>query len=498
MQPAWLIPTDKAGAGDKAFVDFQNDVTAKDLGLAVREGMVSIEHVKRFTTTGMATDQGKTSNVNALAIVAGQLGAAIPSIGTTTFRPPYTPLTYGAIVGHSRGALFDVSRKTPIHHWAVSQGAAFEDVGQWQRAWYFPQQGEDMHAAVARECETVRKTCGLFDASTLGKIDIQGPDSREFLNRIYTNAWMKLAPGKCRYGLMLKDDGFVFDDGVTACLADDHFHMTTTTGGAPRVLAWLEDLLQTEWTDLKVHLCSVTEQWATMALNGPRARNVLAAVTDEDISKDALPHMGWIDATVAGVQARIFRISFTGESAFEINVPADYGMHVWQALVTAGEPHEMCIYGTETMHVLRAEKGYIIVGQETDGTVTPHDLGMDWIVSAKKPDFVGKRGLMRPDLQRTDRKQLVGLMTRDPNIVLDEGAQLTESFVSGQKLPMLGHVTSAYMSPNCGHSIAMALLENGRARIGQKIFIPQLDGGVVEAEVVKPMFFDPEGARLHG
>ncbi|MCB1972536.1 MAG: (2Fe-2S)-binding protein, partial [Geminicoccaceae bacterium] len=245
MRPVWVVPSDRSGSRSKAFVDFQNDVTAKDLGIAVREGMVSIEHVKRFTTTGMATDQGKTSNVNALAIVAGQLGAPIPAVGTTTFRPPYTPLTFGAIVGHSRGRLFDPVRKTPMHGWAEANGAVFEDVGNWKRARYYPRSGEDMHAAVLRECRQVRESCGMLDASTLGKIDVQGKDAREFLNRVYTNAWMKLAPGKCRYGLMLRDDGFVFDDGVTACIADDHFHMTTTTGGAPRVLAWLEDLSQT-------------------------------------------------------------------------------------------------------------------------------------------------------------------------------------------------------------------------------------------------------------
>lgn len=497
-KPVWLVPSDKSGSRAKAFVDFQNDVTAKDLGLAVREGMTSIEHIKRFTTTGMATDQGKTSNVNALAIVAGQLGAPIPAVGTTTFRPPYTPLTYGAIVGHSRGPLFDVARKTPMHERAVALDAAFEDVGNWKRAWYFPRAGEDMHAAVARECRTVRETGGIFDASTLGKIDVRGPDSREFLNRVYTNAWSKLAPGRCRYGLMLRDDGFVYDDGVTACIADDHFHMTTTTGGAPRVLAWLEDLLQTEWPDLKVFLTSVTEQWATIAINGPQARTVLSPLVDSDLSAENLPHMGWCEARVAGVPARIFRISFTGEAAFEINVPADYGCYVWDVLSEAGQAAGMCIYGTETMHVLRAEKGYIIVGQETDGTVTPNDLGMDWIVSKKKDDFVGKRGLARPDLAADGRKQLVGLYTKDPNHVLDEGAQVTETFVADQKLPMIGHITSSYMSPNVGRSIAMALVKDGRSRMGSTLFVPQLDGGVAEVEVVSPLFFDPEGRRLHG
>ncbi|MEZ5847315.1 MAG: sarcosine oxidase subunit alpha family protein [Geminicoccaceae bacterium] len=498
LQPVWAVPSDRTGSRSKAFVDFQNDVTAKDLGIAVREGMASIEHVKRFTTTGMATDQGKTSNVNALAIVAGQLDAAIPAVGTTTFRPPYTPQTFGAIVGSGRGRLFDPVRKTPMHGWAEANGAVFEDVGNWKRARYFPRPGEDMHGAVQRECMQVRETCGLMDASTLGKIDIQGKDAREFLNRVYTNAWMKLAPGKCRYGLMLRDDGFVFDDGVTACIADDHFHMTTTTGGAPRVLAWLEDLSQTEWPDLDVYFTSVTEQWATMTISGPNAREVLAPLVSEDISADALPHMAWMEATVAGVKGRIFRISFTGEVSFEINVPAGYGQFVWEAIVERGKAHELCVYGTETMHVLRAEKGYIIVGQETDGTATPFDLGMDWIVSAKKPDFIGKRGLERPDLKAADRKQLVGLLTKDPDMVLEEGAQVTASDRITIPMPMIGHVTSSYMSSNCGRSIALAMVKGGHALNGRTLHVPQLDGSVVDVTVTGTVFFDIEGARIHG
>ncbi|MCC0014645.1 MAG: sarcosine oxidase subunit alpha family protein [Rhodobiaceae bacterium] len=498
MRPVWVVPSDRSGSRSKAFVDFQNDVTAKDLGIAVREGMVSIEHVKRFTTTGMATDQGKTSNVNALAIVAGQLGAPIPDVGTTTFRPPYTPLTFGAIVGHSRGRLFDPVRKTPMHGWAEANGAVFEDVGNWKRARYYPRSGEDMHAAVLRECRQARESCGMLDASTLGKIDVQGKDAREFLNRVYTNAWMKLAPGKCRYGLMLRDDGFVFDDGVTACIADDHFHMTTTTGGAPRVLAWLEDLSQTEWPELEVYFTSVTEQWATMALNGPRARDVLQPLVAGDISADAFEHMAWMEATIAGVKGRIFRISFTGELSFEINVPAGYGQHVWEAIVERGRAHDLCVYGTETMHVLRAEKGYIIVGQETDGTATPHDLGMGWIVAGKKADFIGKRGLQRPDLMLSDRKQLVGLLTADPQVVLDEGAQVTASRQITIPMPMIGHVTSSYMSANCGRSIALAMVRGGHGLHGETLYVPRLDGGVTEVEVTKPLFFDAEGARIHG
>jgi sarcosine oxidase subunit alpha len=494
-QPVWLLEGDRAG--QRAWVDFQNDVTAKDLKLANREGFRSIEHVKRYTTNGMATDQGKTSNVTGLAIVAENLSRPIPEIGTTTFRPPYTPTTFGAFAGPSRGDLFDPVRRTPMHGWAERHGAMFEDVGLWKRAWYFPKAGEDMHAAVARECQAVRSAVGMFDATTLGKIDIQGRDSAEFLNRIYTNAWSKLGIGKCRYGLMLREDGMVFDDGVTTRIGEHHFHMTTTTGGAAGVLAWLESWLQTEWPELQVYLTSVTEQWAVIALQGPKARDVLQAVlTRGDISKEALPHLSMTEAEVAGIPARIFRISFTGELGFEVNVPASYGEIVTDALYRAGQPFGITPYGTEAMHVLRAEKGYIIVGQETDGTVTPQDLGMDWAVSKQK-DFLGKRSLSRPDMLRPDRKQLVGLLPVDPKLVPGEGAQIVES--PKPKLParMIGHVTSGYHSASLGRSFALALLSGGRSRHGQRLWVSHGDG-TAEVEVTAPVFIDPEGTRLHG
>ncbi len=496
LRPLWAVPADRPG---KAFVDFQNDVTAKDLGLALAEGFRSIEHVKRYTTTGMGTDQGKTSNVNALAIVAERLAKPVAAVGTTTFRPPYVPVTFGAIVGHSRGALFDVERRTPMHDLAAARGAVFEDVGTWKRAWYFPRAGETMHAAVQREVRAVRETGGILDASTLGKIDLQGRDCRLFLDRVYTNAWSKLAPGSCRYGLMLRDDGMVFDDGVTACLDDRHFHMTTTTGGAARVLAWLEDLLQTEWPGLEVYLTSVTEEWATMAVGGPLAREVLAPLVEDcDLGDAAFPHMAWRAARIAGVPGRIFRISFTGERSYEINVPADRGSAVLAALLERGEPRGVGLYGTEAMHVLRAEKGYIIVGQETDGTTTPDDLGMGWIVAMGKGDFIGRRGLARPDLRAPDRKQLVGLLTLDPALVLEEGAQVVERPPAGLPCPMLGHVTSAYVSPALGRSIALALVAGGRARLGQTLHVPMPGGRAIPVEVTSPVFLDPEGARLHG
>jgi len=365
-----------AGANDivKAFVDFQNDVTAKDIRLAVREGMQSIEHVKRFTTTGMATDQGKMSNMHGLAIAAEQLGKNVPEVGLTTFRAPYTPVTFATIVNHARGSLFDPTRKTPMHQWAEDNGAVFEDVGPWKRAWYYPQAGETMHQAVNRECLTVRQKAGIFDGTTLGKIEIVGPDAAEFLNLLYTNPWTKLAVGRTRYGIMCREDGFIYDDGVIGRMAEDRFHVTTTTGGAPRVLNHIEDYLQTEFQHLDVHLTSTSEQWAVIAVQGPLAREIIEPlIEDIDISHAAMPHMSVREGKICGVPMRLFRISFTGETGFEINVPADYGQSVWQAVYAQGAPKGMVAYGTETMHVLRAEKGYIIVGQDTDGTVTPHD-----------------------------------------------------------------------------------------------------------------------------
>ncbi|MCP8937136.1 sarcosine oxidase subunit alpha family protein [Alsobacter sp. SYSU M60028] len=480
----------------KAFVDFQNDVTAKDIKLAVREGMRSIEHVKRYTTNGMATDQGKTSNMQGLAIASDALGKPMPQVGLTTFRPPYTPVTFGAFAGHSRGLAFDPIRRTPTHDWAAAQGAVFEDVGMWKRAWFFPRRGEDMHAAVERECRQVRASVGIFDGSTLGKIEVVGPDAAEFMNRLYTNPWSKLEPGRCRYGLMLNEAGFVMDDGVIGRLAADRFHVTTTTGGAPRVLAHMEDYLQTEFTDLKVWLTSTTEQWAVIAVQGPNARKVLEPLVEGiDISAAAMPHMSLREGRICGVPTRLFRVSFTGELGFEVNVPADYGQAVWEAVWAEGQKHDMVAYGTESMHVLRAEKGYIIVGQETDGTVTPNDLGLDWAIGKAKPDFVGKRSLTRPDLVKADRKQLVGLLTEDPAVLLEEGAQVAAVATPVRGTPALGHVTSAYRSPAAGRSIAMALVAGGRARKGQTLYVPMANGAIA-VTVTDPIFFDPKGERL--
>ena len=495
----WYVPTTKpAGQRGKHFLDQQNDVTVADVQLAAREGYRSVEHAKRYTTLGMATDQGKTGNIPGHAILSAALGQTIPETGTTTFRPPYSPVTMGALAGRAVGEFFDPIRRTPMHDWHEQQGALWEDVGQWRRPWYYPQDGESMHDAVARECLAVRSSLGMLDATTLGKIDIQGPDAAEFLNRVYTNAWLKLAPGKCRYGLMLGEDGMIMDDGVTSCLGENHYLMTTTSGGAARVLAWLEEWLQTEWPELKVYLTSVTEQFATLQLAGPNARDLLAEfTTDIDLDNEAFPFMSWRDGTVGGIPARVYRISFTGELSYEINVPASAGLSLWTDIMNAGEKYGITPFGTETMHVLRAEKGFIIVGQETDGTVTPIDLGMNWIVSSKKPDFIGKRSLARADTVREDRKQLVGLRTSDPAEVLPEGGQIVAETRPQPPMDMIGHVTSSYWSAALGHSIALALVKGGKNRLGETVYVP-LDGKTVACEIVAPIFYDPEGSRMNG
>ncbi len=492
-----VLPTPKDPSRIKAFVDFQNDVTAKDINLAVREGFRSIEHIKRYTTTGMATDQGKTSNLNGLQIASTALAKPVVDIGLTTFRPPYTPQTFGALAGHAKGALFQATRKTNIDAWAEDNGAVFELVAQWRRARYFPKTGEDMLAAVNRECLAVRSSVGIFDASTLGKIEVVGPDAAEFLNRMYTNPWKALESGRCRYGLLLKEDGFITDDGVSARLATDRFHLTTTTGGAARVLNMMEDYLQTEWPDLNVWLTSTTEQFAVIALQGPNARKVLAPLVEGiDLSAEAFPHMAIREGTICGILTRLFRVSFTGELGFEINVPTAYGRALWERIMVEGAPYGITPYGTEAMHVLRAEKGFIIVGQDTDGTVTPYDAGLDWAVGKKKADFVGKRSLARPDIVASGRKQLVGLLTDDPNVVLEEGAQIVGDPNQPIPMKMIGHVTSSYWSAALGRSIALALVAGGQGRMGETLHIPMPDK-THTAKVSGMVFYDAEGTRLH-
>lgn len=490
----------------KQFVDLQNDVTAAAIELATREGFESIEHVKRYTAMGFGTDQGKLGNINGMAIAARCLGKSIPEVGTTVFRPNYTPVTFGAIVGRHCRELFDPERYTALHQWHVEHDAEFEDVGQWKRPWYFPQvraeavngERESMAEAVARECLAVREKVGILDASTLGKIDIQGSGAREFLNRIYTNKWAKLAVGRARYGLMCRDDGMLMDDGTTSCLGENHFLMTTTTGGAAGVMEWLELWHQTEWPELDVTFTSVTDHWATMTVTGPEARHLLAEITDIDLDRDTFKFMDWREGKVAEVPARVFRISFTGELAYEINVQANYAMHVWKTLFEHGEKYGLTPYGTETMHVLRAEKGFIIAGQETDGSVSPEDLGMQWAIGYDKPhSWVGKRALSRSDTRRTNRKQLVGLKPRDPSVVLEEGAQIVFDPDHPIPMPMVGHVTSSYYSPTLKSGFALAVVKGGQSRMGETVYLPMADGKTHAAEIVGPIFYDPKGERQH-
>tara|TARA_A100001011_G_scaffold375678_1_gene437471 strand:- start:48 stop:2660 length:2613 start_codon:yes stop_codon:yes gene_type:complete len=492
----WLLPSNKVLGKTKSFVDYQNDATSKDIKLALREGFRSIEHVKRYTTTGMGTDQGKLGNMHALGIISETAGTKMGELGTTTFRPPYTPLTFGTIVGRNVGEYFDVIRKTPLHDWHIDNNAEFENVGQWKRAWYYPRNTEDMHQAVQRESKAARASAGILDASTLGKIDIQGTDASEFLNRVYTNAWSKLAIGKCKYGLMLNEDGMVYDDGVTTRLGENHYIMTTTTGGAANVMSKLEDYLQTEWPELDVYLTSVTDHYATISVCGPNCKKIISKIiTDVDFSDESFPHMSFKNVKIGKISCRVMRISFTGELSYEINVQANYGKSVWEKCMEAGKEFNITPYGTETMHLLRAEKGFIIVGQDTDATMTPIDLQMDWIVSKKKYDFIGKRSLYRSDTIREDRKQLVGLLTDNPDEVLEEGAQIVGD-IKKSPIEMLGHVTSSYFSPNLRKSIALGVVKGGKNMMGQKLTIP-MEKKNINVTVSDPVFLDKENKKLN-
>ncbi len=489
IKPVWMMPQ---GASRKlrakAFVDFQNDVKLTDIQLAASEGFESVEHAKRYTTLGMATDQGKLSNINGLAVLSDALDTPIPQVGTTTFRPPYTPISLGSIVGEAQGALFKAVRKTPIHDWHVAQGARWEPVGDWRRPFAYLQDGERTAQAVAREVQAVRGQVGILDASTLGKILVKGPDAGVFLDRVYTNMMSTLQPGRCRYGLMCTENGFLFDDGVVARLSDDTFLVHTTTGNAETVYGWLEEWLQTEWWELKVFTVNLTEQFAQISVAGPQARKVLEALGGMDVSAESLPHMHWIEGDLAGLPVRVFRISFSGELSYEIAVPASQGLRFWETCLAAGADHGITPYGTEALHVLRAEKGFIMIGDETDGTVIPQDLGLTWAISKKKADYIGKRAQMRPAMIREDRKQLVGLLTEDPDVMLPIGAHAVE----GDRI--IGHVTSSYVSPTLGQTIAMALIERGRDRIGESLDFP-LRRRTIRAKLVDPVFYDKKGER---
>jgi len=501
LEPLWRVPSHhKPWLGPKQFVDPQNDVGVSDIYLAAREGFESIEHVKRYTALGFGTDQGKIGNIVGMAILAEALGKTIPETGTTTFRPNYTPVSFGAIAGPEVGnQLFDPVRKTSVHTWHEENGALFEDVGQWKRPWYFPKsingRLETLDEAVNRECLATRNSVGIMDASTLGKIEIVGKDACEFLNRIYTNAWKKLGIDCARYGFMLGEDGMVMDDGVTVRLAEDRFFMHTTTGGAAGVLNWMEHWLQTEWPEMEVYLTSVTDHWATAAVVGPNSRRVVSKIVEGiDFAKETFPFMTSREGTIDGLPVRVNRISFSGELAYEVNVAANYGRHVWERLIAAGEEFNITPYGTEAMHVLRAEKGYVIVGQDTDGSVTPIDLGMSWVVSKMK-DFIGRRSLSRKDCLRPGRKQLVGLLTVDPSEVLPEGGQIVNAPTNEIPIPMLGHVTSSYHSACLGRSIAMALVKGGLDRMGETVHIALADGRMLPAVIASPVFYDAAGER---
>ncbi len=491
----WVVPSDDYS---EHFVDLQRDQTVHDVARALDAGLTSIEHVKRATYIGTAIDQGRTSGVLTAEIVNQLLGAGPGAQGPSNARPPTLPVSYAALAGPYRGELLDPVRTTPMDDAHVAAGAVFENVGQWKRPWFFPREGESMEHAVERECLAVRNGVGVLDASTLGKIEVVGTDAAAFLDRMYTNRMSNLRVGSIRYGLMLGLDGMVVDDGVAMRVAEDRFFVTTTTSGAAMVLDRFEEWLQTEWPDLRVFCTSVTEQWADVAVAGPRAREVLEAVdTDVDLSNDAFPFMTFRDGTVAGVPARVARVSFTGELSFEVMVPSWHGAHVYAAVLRAGEPFGVTPYGTETMHVLRAEKGFVIVGQDTDGTVTPFDLGMDWLVNMGKGDFVGRRSLSRPDTSRPGRKQLVGLLPDDRDALLPEGAQLVLENTRRVPTPMAGFVTSSYRSPALGRTFALAMLADGHALHGRTVFAP-LPERTIAATVTEPVFYDPEGSRRDG
>ena len=494
IQPCWHV----GAFPGKSFVDFQNDVTVKDIRLANQEGFSSVEHLKRYTTLGMATDQGKTANVNALAILAEVTGKAIPETGTTRFRPPYTPVALGALAGPHKGKHFRPTRLAPTHEFSQAHGAVFVETGLWLRAQYYPRPGEDWLAAAQREVNTVRNHVGICDVTTLGKIDIQGPDAAKFLECVYTNSWTNLAVGRVRYGLMLREDGFVMDDGTTARLGEQHFVMTTTTANAGKVMQHLEFCSQVLWPELDVSFISVTDQWAQIAVAGPDSRATLAKIVDApfDISNEAFPYMGCAELTVCGgTPARLFRISFSGELAYEIAVPARYGNALAAKLMEAGAEFGIAPYGTEALGIMRTEKGHA-AGPELNGQTTAHDLGLHKLLSKKK-DFIGRALAARPALTDASRPTLVGLKPVDGVTVLRAGSHLLPVGAAATAENDQGYVTSAARSPSLG-PIALALLANGPARIGEQIRVydPVRNGDTL-AEIVNPVHYDPSGSRLH-
>ena len=496
LEPLWVVPL-PANRRAKRFVDFQNDVAAEDVALAVREGYHSVEHLKRYTTLGMGTDQGRTSNVNGLAILAAQLGEAIPAVGTTTFRPPYSPVTLGALATNEIGPNFSPVRRTPMHDWHVAAGAPFITAGQWMRPQYYPRRGESMMDSINREALAVRRSVGVVDVSTLGKIAVQGRDAGEFLERVYINRWKNLKVGRLRYGFMLREDGFVLDDGTTSRVAEDEFYMTTTTGHAGPVMSHLEYYAQTVWPELHVHLTSITDQWAGMALAGPNARRVLAAVCDgAEVGNEALPFMGYLEATISGAPVRLLRMTFSGELAYEIHTPSDHGNPVWKAVLAAGETWDIIPYGTEALSVLRIEKGHVVAA-ELDGRTVPSDFGFDRI---ERPDggFIGKRSLEREGLDKANRHKFVGLMSTNGRHI-PRGAQVVTNPWRAKPIPIIGHVTATCYSPNLDKEIALALIDDADHWRGEVLYAASpLTDQNVPVEVTHPVFIDPKGERPRG
>jgi sarcosine oxidase, subunit alpha len=495
-EAVWIMPQ---GAGPtlraKMWLDYQNDVKVSDVQLAAREGYESVEHTKRYTTLGMATDQGKLSNINGLAVLSDALNRGIPQTGTTTFRPPYTPISMGAIAGEARGEIFQPLRQTPMHAWHDANGADWEPVGLWRRPYTYLRAGETVHDAVTREINNTRQNIGLLDASTLGKIIVKGPDAGKFLDMLYTGVMSTLPIGKCRYGLMCSENGFLSDDGVVARLSEDTWLCHTTSGGADRIHGWMEDWLQCEWWDWKVYTANLTEQFAQIAVVGPKARLLLEKLGGMDVSREALPFMEWRDGILGGFRARVFRISFSGELSYEIAVPASEGLAFWEALHKAGQEFGLMPYGTECLHVLRAEKGFIMIGDETDGTVIPQDLNMAWAISKKKPDYLGKRAQERSFMASPDRWQLVGLETVDGSVIPDGAYAVAEGVNANGQRNTQGRVTSSYHSPTLGKGIAMGLVKHGPARMGEVLDFPVDNGRVVKARIVDQVFYDKEGAK---
>ncbi len=503
IQELWETKNERKSNWSKSFIDLHNDVTTKDLKQAINEGYDRIEHLKRYTTNSMGTDQGKISSINSLGIVSKLLNKKISEVGTTTYRPPYAPLSFAAIAGRSTYEFYDPERKTPIHNWHIKNKAVFEDVGQWKRPWYFKKYNdESMYQAVQRESKQTRKTAGILDGSTLGKIEIKGKDALEFMNLMYTNAFTKMKPMTSRYALMLGEDGMIMDDGIICKINDKHFIATTTSGGAPKVLAHMEEFLQTEWPHLQVYLNSITEQFTTFNISGPKTREIISKVfTEIDFSNEKFPFMTFKTFNYKDTQARIMRASFTGELGYEIYISPNYALSLWEEIFKYGKEFDLVPYGTETMHLLRAEKGYVVIGQETDGTVTPIDINFNWMIGKNKKDFIGKRSLKRSDTVREDRKQLVGVVPIDKSQFIEEGQHIVEceNLPSKIKKPVeyLGHISSSYHSPNLNHCISMAMIKGGNKLMGKRLFVSTPKGTKnIHVEIVSPVFIDPENKRL--